>query len=78
MAEIKLKPFPFCGGKAEIKRDVGFGLEYAYVICKGCRVRTAMVESSVKYCANDKAAELWNNREETKPDPLECQGNIGG
>lgn len=78
MAEIKLKPCPFCGGKAEIKRYVGFAFEQAYVECTSCEVQTKMIDPSLKYCANDKAAELWNNREEEKPDPWECQGNIGG
>lgn len=80
MAEIKLKPCPFCGGEAEIKRRVGFGfgIELAYVECTSCGAQTKMIDPSLKYCANDKAAELWNKREEEKPNPWECQGNIGG
>lgn len=68
MAEIKLKPCPFCGGKAEIKRCVGFGfgIEQAYVECTRCKAQTKRIEPSVNYCANDKATELWNKREETK------------
>lgn len=71
MDEIKIKPCPFCGGKAEIKRYVEFAFEQAYVECTDCGARTRMIDPSLKYCANDKAAELWNNREE-KPDP----GNV--
>lgn len=78
MPEIKLKPCPFCGGEAEIKRYVGFGFEQAYVECANCETRTKMIDPSLKYCANDKAAELWNKREEAKFKSWECQGNIGG
>lgn len=80
MDEIKLKPCPFCRGNAEIKRCVGFGfgIERAYVECTRCKARTKMIDHSLNYCANDKVTELWNNREEEKPDSWECQGNIGG
>ena len=80
MDEIKLKLCPFCEGKAELKRSVGFGfgIEQAYVECTKCKARTKMIDPSLNYCANDKAIELWNNREEEKPNPWECQGNIGG
>jgi Lar family restriction alleviation protein len=71
MAEIKLKPCPFCGCKAEIKRYVGFAFEQAYVVCTNCEARTKMIDPSLKYCANDKAAELWNKREEAKSGSLE-------
>lgn len=78
MDEIKLKLCPFCGGEAKIKINAGHGYEQAYVECTNCAVRTKMIDQSLKYCANDKAAELWNKREEEKPSPWECQGNIGG
>lgn len=60
MTEIKL--CPFCGGKAELKRYVGFAFEQAYVECTKCGAQTQKVDPSLKYCANDKAIELWNGR----------------
>lgn len=58
-----LKPCPFCGGEAELKRYVGIGLVcQAYVECQGCHCRTDMIDPSLKYCANDEVVEMWNRR----------------
>lgn len=52
MNEVKLKPFPFCGGEAKIISGYG---KYA-VTCKGC---DAMTTST--YTESD-AAKAWNKR----------------
>lgn len=58
----ELKRCPFCGGEAELKRYVGFAFEEAYVQCKDCECKTKIISPSLKYCANDKAVEMWNRR----------------
>lgn len=52
MSEIKLKPCPFCGGKAGLWLDIG--KEYS-VRCKRCDAR--MLASSA-----ESAIRKWNNR----------------
>ena len=63
-----LKRCPFCGGKALLLHDGDGKLiyEYSYVCCsnRGCAARTQSVSISTEYCSDDKAAELWNRREE--------------
>ena len=40
--EIKLKPCPFCGGEAEVKK-LGVICDEGYaVVCKECKARTKM------------------------------------
>lgn len=69
MNEIKLKPCPFCGGKAElysVKRDkkkiLGIYHMIATIKCKSC---TAQINQAGQ--DGDKAfknaADLWNSRE---------------
>ena len=58
MPEIKLKPCPFCGGKAKIQSE----RVAVYIKCKECGATSGIVEVSAKYCANDKLAEKWNRR----------------
>ena len=55
MSEIKLKPCPFCGGKAIIARYID---AYSLVVCENCGAESGMVEISEKYCSDEKAAEV--------------------
>lgn len=51
---VKLKPCPFCGGKAELIYDfIGDG---CYVICKNACVLTDRKKGAKE------ASDLWNNR----------------
>ena len=56
---MKLKPCPFCGGKAEMMEATYLGIESS-VICFSCGASGPTVFSE------DKAAERWNNRKEPK------------
>ena len=62
MTEIKLKPCPFCGGKAE------FGTNPFYrtirVYCSKCKAASSQSESNVYNCAAEDAANAWNKRTE--------------
>ena len=40
MHEIKLKPCPFCRGKATLKGICGSESAYAFVVCEICGART--------------------------------------
>lgn len=51
MDEIKLKPCPFCGGKA-----IANGINIAWVRCSECGSETAV------YGSAKKAKEAWNRR----------------
>ena len=58
MSEIKLKPCPFCGGKAEMGiRDAS-----AFVMCAKCLARSRMVVACADYTAREVAADEWNQR----------------
>ena len=60
MAE--LKPCPFCGGKAELKHRLIFGIEHSMIQCQSCGCGSAEVQANVGFCADDRAAEAWNRR----------------
>lgn len=61
MAE--LKPCPFCGGKAELKkREYGDNTGFAYVLCKDCGNKTQEFDKSLDLCAVDEAIKSWNRR----------------
>ena len=61
--ESKLKPCPFCGAAADFYQKIyDNGAITAYVACKKCHVRTREIPAIVKYCANDEAAKIWNQR----------------
>lgn len=63
MNEIKLKPCPFCGGKAEFMTNPVYRTIRVY--CSKCKANTIDFESDVYSCAAENAAEAWNNRTET-------------
>ena len=63
MTEIKLKPCPFCGGEADFGTNP-VGYRTIWVRCKKCKISTASFESNLYSCAAEKAAEVWNNRNE--------------
>lgn len=52
MDEIKLKPCPFCGGKADICKFPGCG---ATIFCSDCQVSTPILDMPV-------AIQVWNRR----------------
>lgn len=62
--DIKLKPCPFCGGKAKLIINIQSFEPYAMVGCESCSAKTKKVMQSVDYCATDEAAKLWNQRAE--------------
>jgi Lar family restriction alleviation protein len=57
----KLKPCPFCGGKAKIYQDIE--LHWAWVSCSECDSVTAKWHS-VKGEHIKAASEIWNKRHE--------------
>ena len=58
MAEIKLKPCPFCGSKAFLSDNSSC----SYVCCGGCGATGQSFKVSKKYSSDEKAAEAWNKR----------------
>jgi Lar family restriction alleviation protein len=60
----KLKPCPFCWGKARIRsvyRALGEG-KFVWPECEECGARMPDIFVKASYCANDKAVEAWNRR----------------
>jgi len=56
----ELKPCPFCGGEAILKRYVnGFNV-WSEIMCDRCGVRQDSIV--VGYYNDDEAAEAWNRR----------------
>ena len=71
--ELKLKPCPFCGTAADFYQKIyDNGAITAYVACKKCHVRTREIPAVVKYCANDEAAKIWNQRKVA----YECKADL--
>lgn len=72
MSEQKLKPCPFCGGKANLHTDAetslvgtsiaGAGRRFVMISCLSCGVRTPHILEDVEYCAVDKVKEIWEKR----------------
>lgn len=64
MAALKvvLKPCPFCGGSAEIIKQICA----VYIRCKDCKSSTAAFTAMIENCALDNAIEAWNRRVENE------------
>ena len=66
MSNIKLKPCPFCGGKAKFK-DIGARKTAISVGCTTCCASSRIILISAEYCANERAAKDWNRRADVPP-----------
>lgn len=66
MSNIKLKPCPFCGGKAKFK-DIGARKTAISVGCTTCCASSRIILISAEYCANERAAKDWNRRADVSP-----------
>ena len=61
----KLKPCPFCGGKAELGHTIkesAYG-NTSFVFCTNCSANGKMIRVSSKYSSDERAIEAWNRRE---------------
>lgn len=59
----KLKPCPFCGGEAEVKKkEFGDNTGYAFITCKSCEASTKRFTKSLDYSAVYEAIKSWNRR----------------
>lgn len=62
MSDTKLKPCPFCGGRASANYDSDGVTDYLgherkwSIVCNNCCATTGLC------CSGDKAMELWNTR----------------
>ena len=66
MSDIELKTCPFCGGKAKSEvycQPMGIRA-YVRIVCSKCGARSTGIVESPRYCAEEKAAEIWNRRVE--------------
>lgn len=61
--KYKLKPCPFCGGKAEFQTNDWVNV--CWVECKNCKAKIPAVPSSCDYTAKERAMENWNIRVST-------------
>jgi hypothetical protein len=73
MVKIKLKPCPFCGGKAELQEclfqtapDCGYervpSYDSFYVHCNGCSFARLPYWGTSNYNTREQAIEAWNTR----------------
>lgn len=62
MSDIKLKPCPFCCGKARLLSEMSFGKQKKvwFVVCDGigCGVMPETIDADTP----QEAAEIWNRR----------------
>jgi Lar family restriction alleviation protein len=66
MNETKLKPCPFCGGKAELKKsklpdDIAFD-GYLYCVVCQCGYKVAMRDSAATRESEEYIIDFWNRR----------------
>lgn len=60
MAEVKLKPCPFCGGEAKfIHKRTTCNIKLGYIKCMECGARMEL-----ENCTEDFARDTWNRRAE--------------
>ena len=65
----ELKPCPFCGGRAEVKKSTfGNNTGYAFIICKSCEASSKNFNMSLDICAVEEATKAWNRRAERGED----------
>ena len=62
MADVELKPCPFCGGEAKIEKHVCA----VYVACTVCKASSVSCTAMLEKCALDVAVEAWNKRDKKR------------
>lgn len=67
MSEIKLKPCPFCGGEAILKRD-RIGLYCVKCTNCGCMTTFQFDLGEGEEVSKRKAADIWNRRADNETD----------
>lgn len=67
MSEIKLKPCPFCGGEAILKRD-RIGLYCVKCTNCGCMTTYQFDFGEGEETSKRKAADVWNRRADNETD----------
>ena len=63
----ELKPCPFCGGKAELKKDGAYDqswnyMSYACVECTNCHVTIESHKGDCQDTTEQEAVSKWNRR----------------
>ena len=70
----KLKPCPFCGGKAVLRAErCAEDSEHAWVSCGSCGVATEPAEAPFAAQVKPIAVEMWNDREDAERDALRAE-----
>ena len=67
MAEIRLKPCPFCGGEAALINTMAFGKSCKSVRCIKCK---ATVKNFAGNMQEERAVEAWNRRTPNNSTPV--------